>query len=88
MRCRHAFEDITPEELFDLACSKYLDYTKAQYFGWDAKIVFENRHGKLIDGYCVEYPQQKFRAKLSAWTHRTDPTGLQILSAKAFKQAF
>lgn len=66
----------TPNELFDYACSMYLDYSKPQYEGWDAKIVFENRRGKLIDGYQITYPQYNVGIIIGAWTHRTDDTGL------------
>ena len=68
--------EITAKDLFDFACSKYLDYTLAQYEGWDAKIVFENRRGTLIEGYNVEYTTPPSKVRVSLWTHRTDDTGL------------
>ena len=69
-------EGISPKELFDFACSKYLDYSAPKYEGWDAKIVYEYRRGELIEGYYYEYPAQQTRGKICAWTHRTDETGL------------
>ena len=63
-------------ELFDYACANYLDYSKAQYEGWDAKIVFEYKRGTLIEGYYYEYPQYHTKGRLSLWTHKFDPTCL------------
>ena len=68
--------DCTPTELFDYACSKYLDYSAAQYEDHDAKIVFANRRGKMIEGYLVDYPHLKSKVKTSIWTHNTDESGL------------
>lgn len=67
---------IAPKDMFDFACSKYLDYTQAEYGGWDAKIVFENRRGKLIEGYTWEWPERHTKGRMSLWTHATDETGL------------
>lgn len=68
--------EIKAKDIFDLACSKYLDYTQAQYGGWDGKIVFENRRGKLIEGYKWEIPSQHGKGRISLWTHANDETGL------------
>lgn len=68
--------DISSKDLFDYACSKYLDYTKAEYEGWDAKIVFENRRGTLIEGYNLVYSNPPVKVRVSLWTHRTDETCL------------
>ncbi len=67
---------VNSKELFDYACSKYLDYTQAQYGGWDAKIVFENRRKKLIKGYYIFYPNLHQKWRISLWTHKFDETGL------------
>ena len=67
---------ISPKDLFDYACSKYLDYSKAVYGAWDAKIVFENRRGTLIEGYNLEFINPSGKARVSLWTHKTDETCL------------
>lgn len=66
----------SPQELFDYACSKYLNYSKAQYEGWDAKIVFENRKKDMIVGYLIDYPKLKAKVKTSIWTHKYDETSM------------
>ncbi len=68
--------EIDSKDLFDYACSKYLDYSKAQYEGWDAKIVYENRRGNLIEGYNLVYSTPPAKVRFSLWTHRTDETCL------------
>ena len=70
--------EIDAKDLFDFACSKYLDYSKAQYEGWDAKIVFENRRGTLIKGYNLVYTKPPAKVRISLWTHKTDDTGLVL----------
>ena len=68
--------EIDSKDLFDFACSKYLDYSQAQYKGWDAKIVFENRRGMLIEGYTIEYLNSPVKSRISLWTHNADETCL------------
>lgn len=68
--------EIEAKDLFDFACSKYLDYSKAQYEGWEAKIVFENRRGTLIEGYNLVYTTPVAKVRASLWTHKTDETCL------------
>ena len=68
--------DIGAKEMFNYACSKYLDYSKAEYEGWDAKIVYENRRGKLIEGYNLVYLFPPIKVRVSLWTHNTDDTCL------------
>ncbi len=68
--------EIEAKDLFDFACSKYLDYSKAQYEGWDAKIVFENRRDALIEGYNLVYTKPAAKVRVSLWTHKTDDTCL------------
>ena len=68
--------NIDSKDLFDYACSKYLDYTKAEYEGWDAKIVYENRRKDLIEGYNLEYSSPPVKVRVSLWTHSTDETCL------------
>lgn len=70
--------DIKARDMFDFACSKYLDYTQAEYEGWDAKIVFENRRGELIEGYILEYLSPPAKGRFALWTHSTDETGLIV----------
>ena len=71
-------QGLSPKDLFDLACQKYLDYSLASYGGWDAKIVYENRRGELIEGYLLEFPHPARKCKMAVWTHATDPTGLVV----------
>lgn len=66
--------EIGAKELFDYACSKYLDYSLAEYKGHDAKIVFENRRKSLIEGYYLEFPRLHTKARISLWTHNSDDT--------------
>ena len=63
-------------ELFMSACTKYMDFSRAEYGGWDAKIVFDWKHGELIEGYIEEDTRTHARLKLSMWTHKYDETGL------------
>lgn len=69
-------ERATPKELFDFACSKYLDYSRGQYEGDDARIVFENRRKDMMEGYLVESQKLGAKAVISLWSHRTDKTCL------------
>ncbi len=56
-----------------------MDYSEAEYHDWDAKIVYENRRGALIEGYLIEYHKPvSCKSKIAAWTHATDPTGLLV----------
>lgn len=77
--CFHERTDgINAKEVFDQACQKHMDYSKAEYWGTDAKIVFENRRGELIEGYNIEYPYQHAKVRVSLWTHKYDETGLVL----------
>lgn len=71
-------ETISAYELFMHACNKYMDFDLAQYGGWDAKIVFDSKHGDLIEGYYIENTSNHQRSMMSLWTHRYDETGLIV----------
>lgn len=66
----------SPQEMFDLSNSKYLDYTAARYTDWDAKIVFENRKKSLVEGYLIDIPEMKMKSKIELWTHKYDETSI------------
>ena len=70
--------EVKPKDLFDYACSKYLDYSREQYEGWDAKNVFENRRGSLIEGYNIVYSKPPAKVRVSLWTHKTDETCIML----------
>ena len=66
---------------FIFACVKYLDFSLPCYSGQDAKLMYEIRRGKIIDGFFADYNirnGQYHHGNVVVCTHNSDDTCLML----------
>ena len=69
---------IAYDALFEMCKSRGFDFTKPEYFGWKAFVVFESRRGEFIYGYDLMKKNEPF-GEITVWKHNYDPTCIIIL---------
>lgn len=65
-------------DVFRAMCEKYVDFSLAEYSGWDATVLYFYKRGELINGYTITDTKNETKAEIALWTHRDDETGLVL----------